>query len=145
VRVAPHYFSSSLRFVQETARVLRPGGYFLLIDGAVPDDHPETDEWLHCVEKWRDPSHGRFLSRKAWQNLAEGAGLKLLRSELQSRKQPDLNWYFETAATPEANREKVLEAVPKASEHVRATLRLGTEESKIVWWWQMLALLACKE
>jgi ubiquinone/menaquinone biosynthesis C-methylase UbiE len=51
VRVAPHHFSSPQRFVQETARVLRPGGHFLLIDGTVPDDDPETEEWLHCVEK----------------------------------------------------------------------------------------------
>jgi ubiquinone/menaquinone biosynthesis C-methylase UbiE len=62
VRVAPHHFSSPGTFVRETARVLKPGGYFLLIDGTVPDDDPETEEWLHCVEKWRDPSHGRFLS-----------------------------------------------------------------------------------
>jgi hypothetical protein len=46
--------------------------------------------------------------------LADEAGLKVVRSELQSRQQPDLNWYFETAATPKANREKVLEAVANA-------------------------------
>ena len=141
VRVAPHHFSSPQKFVQEAARVLRPGGHFLLIDGTVPDDDPETDEWLHHVEKWRDPSHGRFLSRKAWQDLAKEAGLKVVRSELHPRKQPDLSWYFETAATPKENRQKVLEAVAKASDHVRAALRLGNEEGKIVWWWPMLTLL----
>jgi ubiquinone/menaquinone biosynthesis C-methylase UbiE len=145
VRVAPHHFSSPEKFVKETARVLKPGGHFLLIDGTVPDDDLKTEEWLHRVEKWRDPSHGRFLSRKAWQDLAEEAGLKVVRSELHPRKQPDLNWYFETAATPKENRQKVLEAVAKASEHVRGALRLGNEEGKIIWWWPMLALLACKE
>lgn len=145
VRVAPHHFSSPRRFVQETARVLRPGGHFLLIDGTVPDDDPETEEWLHCVEKWRDPSHGRFLSRKAWQDLAAEAGLKVVRSELHPRKQPDLNWYFETAATPEENREKVHEALAGASGHVRAALRIGNEEGRIIWWWPMLSLLAGKK
>ncbi len=145
VRVAPHHFSSPQKFVQEAARVLTRGGHLLLIDGTVPDDDPETDEWLHRVEKWRDPSHGRFLSRKAWQDLAEKAGLKVVRSDLQSRKQPDLNWYFDTAATSEQSREKVLEAVAKASAHVRAALRLGNEDGKIIWWWPMLALLAGKE
>ena len=110
----------------------------------MPDDDPETEEWLHGVEKWRDPSHSRFLSRKAWQGLAEKAGLKVVRADLQSRKQPDLNWYFETAATSEENRGEVLEAVAKASEHVRAALRIGKEDGKIVWWWPMLALLARK-
>jgi ubiquinone/menaquinone biosynthesis C-methylase UbiE len=145
VRVAPHHFSSPQRFVQETARVLRPGGHFLLIDGTVPDDDPETEVWLHGVEKCRDPSHGRFLSRKAWQDLAAEAGLKMVRSELHPRKQPDLNWYFETAATPEENRRKVHEAAAGASEHVRAALRIGNEEGRIVWWWPMLSLLAGKE
>jgi ubiquinone/menaquinone biosynthesis C-methylase UbiE len=87
VRVAPHHFSSPQKLVQEAARVLRPAGHFLLIDGTVPDDDPETEEWLHRVEKWRDPSHGRLLSRKAWRDLAEKAGLKVARSDLQSRKQ----------------------------------------------------------
>jgi ubiquinone/menaquinone biosynthesis C-methylase UbiE len=145
VRVAPHHFSSPARFVRETARVLKPGGHFLLIDGCVPDDDPETEEWLHRAEKWRDPSHGRFLSREAWENLAREAGLRVVRSGLHARKQPDLEWYFETAATPGENREKVLEAVANASEHVKAVLRLGYEEGKIVWWWPMLTLLACKD
>ena len=76
--------------------------------------------------------------------MAAEAGLNVIRSELQSRKQPDLNWYFETAATPEENREKVLEALAEASEHVKAALRLGNEEGKTFWWWPMLTLLASK-
>jgi SAM-dependent methyltransferase len=144
VRVAPHHFSSPEKFVQETARVLKPDGHFLLVDGSVPDDDPETEEWLHRVEKWRDPSHGRFLSRKAWEELVRQAGMKVLRSELYPRKQPDLEWYFNTAATPQANREKVLDSVRTACERVRQALRLGDEQGKIVWWWPMLTMLAAK-
>jgi ubiquinone/menaquinone biosynthesis C-methylase UbiE/predicted kinase len=143
-RVAPHHFSSPAKFVRDTARVLEPGGYFLLIDGSVPDDDPETEEWLHQVEKWRDPSHGRFLSRKVWEELVRGAGLKVLRSELRPRKQPDLEWYFETAATRPEDRQRVLAYVQKASDHVKHALRLGNEEGKIVWWWPMLTILASK-
>jgi ubiquinone/menaquinone biosynthesis C-methylase UbiE len=144
VRVAPHHFSSPAKFVRETARVLKPGGHFLLIDGSAPDDDPETEEWLHGVEKWRDPSHGRLLSPKAWGGLVREAQLHVLRAELHSLKQPDLQWYFETAATSPENREKVLEAVRRASERVRAALRLGQEDGKIVWWWPRLTLLASK-
>ena len=143
-RVAPHHFSSPEKFVRETARVLKSGGHFLLIDGSVPDDDPETEEWLHRVEKWRDPSHGRCLSRKAWEELVLRFDLELIRSELHPRKQPDLEWYFETAATPPDNRQLVLESVRTASEHVRHALQLGTEDAKVVWWWPMLTLLARK-
>ena len=76
VRVAPHHFSSPQKFVQEAARVLKLGGHFLLIDGTVPDDEPETEEWLHRVEKWRDPSHGRFLSRKGLGGLGRKSRLE---------------------------------------------------------------------
>jgi ubiquinone/menaquinone biosynthesis C-methylase UbiE len=44
VRVTPHHFSSPQKFVKEKARVLKLGGHFLLIDGTVPDDDPETEE-----------------------------------------------------------------------------------------------------
>jgi SAM-dependent methyltransferase len=144
VRVAPHHFSSPERFTRETARVLKPGGHFLLIDGSVPDDDPETDAWLHRVEKWHDPSHGRLLSRKAWEGLVRGAGLRIVRSELHPMKQPDAQWWFDTSATPPEDREKVLQAVRTASEHVRVALRLGNEEGRIVWWWPRLTLLAVK-
>ena len=144
VRVAPHHFSSPDKFITEVARVLKPGGHFLLIDGSVPDDDAETDAWLHAVEKWRDPSHGRFLSRAAWERLVEAKGLAVLRSQLDPMKQPDLQWYFETAATPAENRSRVLDAVRTASPHVRAAMRLGEEDGRIVWWWPRLSLLARK-
>jgi len=144
VRVAPHHFSSPAQFVRETARVLKPGGLFLLIDGSVPDDDSETEEWLHWVEKWRDPSHGRLLSRKQWEELAREAGMRLVRSELHSLKQPDLEWYFQTAGTSPENREKVLGSVRTASEHVRGALRLGQESGRVVWWWPRLTMLASK-
>ena len=142
VRVAPHHFSSPARFVAEVARVLKPGGHFLLIDGSVPDHDPETEAWLHGVERWRDPSHGRFLSRTAWEELVRGQGLTVLKSELHPFKQPDLQWYFETADTPPENRTLVLEAVRTAPAGVRAALRLGEEAGRIVWWWPRLTLFA---
>jgi ubiquinone/menaquinone biosynthesis C-methylase UbiE len=142
VRVAPHHFSSPERFVSEVARVLKPGGRFLLIDGSVPDHDPATEAWLHEVEKWRDPSHGRFLSRTAWETLVQARGLAVERSELNPMKQPDLQWYFETADTPAENRRKVLAAVRTVPPKVRAALQLGEEDGRIVWWWPRLTLLA---
>jgi hypothetical protein len=68
--------------------------------------------------------------------------MKVLHSELRPRKQPELEWYFETAATAPENRERVLEAVRTASEHVRQALRIENEQGKIVWWWPMLTLVA---
>jgi len=126
--------------VREVARVLKPGGAFLLIDGSIEDGQPVAEAWLHDVEKFRDPSHHRMLSQGTWARLCEGASLRVVFSELQPFKQPDLNWYFETAATTPENREKVLELVHHAPPEARNLFRLAEEDGKIVWWWQRLVL-----
>jgi ubiquinone/menaquinone biosynthesis C-methylase UbiE len=144
VRVAPHHFSSPAKFVSEVARVLRPGGHFLLIDGSVPDNDPETEEWLHSAEKLRDPSHVRFLSRSSWEGLVGKSGLTIKSSRLHDKKQPDLDWYFDTAATSTENRIQVLDAIHAAPPSVRRALKLADDDGKIVWWWPMVRLLAQK-
>ncbi|HSI12608.1 MAG TPA: class I SAM-dependent methyltransferase [Chthoniobacter sp.] len=144
-RVAPHHFSSPESFIRETSRVLRPGGWFLLIDGSVPDHEPEAEEWLHQVEKHRDPSHHRLLSPGAWTRLCEANGLSVQSAELKTFKQPDLEWYFETAATSPENRQVVRALIADAPASARAVYRLAEEEGKIVWWWPRLTLVARKE
>ncbi len=143
-RVAAHHFSSPARFVVDTARILRPGGYFLLIDGSIPDHEAEVEQWLHRVEKWRDPSHARFLAPTAWRELCSQAGLSVMTAELQPLKQPDLEWYFTTANTSAENRALVLHAVETASDHVRRVMQLENVDGKIIWVWQRLTLVARK-
>lgn len=143
-RVAAHHFSSPEDFIRETARVLKPSGYFLLIDGSVADDEAEAEEWLHKVEKFRDPSHHRLLTPRAWSKLCEANGLKVRSAALHPFKQPDLNWYFETAATTPENRQRVLELVSHAPKSARELFRLTEEDGKTVWWWQRLTLMAQK-
>lgn len=144
-RVAPHHFSSPESFIRETSRVLRPGGWFLLIDGSVPDDAAEAEEWLHQVEKHRDPSHHRLLSPRAWTRLCEANGLQVQSAELKTFKQPDLEWYFETAATSPENRQVVRELIANAPTSVKETFQLAEEDGKIVWWWPRLTLVARRD
>jgi len=143
-RVAAHHFSDPPAFVRETARVLKPDGAFLLIDGSIEDGQPVAEDWAHAVEKLRDPSHHRLLSQGAWTKLCQDAGLRVEFSELQPFKQPDLNWYFDTANTTPENRAKVLELIRTAPPEARALFRLGEDDGKIVWWWQRLVLGALK-
>jgi ubiquinone/menaquinone biosynthesis C-methylase UbiE len=143
-RVAAHHFASVDNFLREAFRVLRPDGYLLVIDGAQPDNTPSAAEWLHRVEKLRDPSHGRFLSPAAWSGLAVKAGYEVLQCATRPFKQPDLEWYFRTAGTSEANRAEVLKLVAAAPDEARAAFGLTEEDGKTVWWWPRLTLLARK-
>lgn len=143
-RVAAHHFSDTAAFIREVTRVLKPGGHFLLIDGSVPDGQPEAEEWLHQVEKLRDPSHGRFLSPQAWTELCQQHGLTVLHSGTTPFKQPDIEWYFQTAATTPENRAQVLELIKHAPATARQAFSLAEEDGKIIWWWPRLALVARK-
>lgn len=143
-RVAPHHFSSPETFVRESARVLAPGGWFVLIDGTVEDGQPEAEAWAHQVEKLRDPSHNRLITPGRWKEWCATSGLRLEKSSITPFKQPDLEWYFETAATPPENRAVVRQLCADAPELARRLFQLGTEDGKIVWWWQRLTLVARK-
>jgi len=99
---------------------------------------------MHELEKHRDPSHHRLLTPGAWSGLCEAGALAVRQIKLTPFKQPDLNWYFETAATTPENRRKVLALIDNAPESARRLFRLGREDGKIVWWWQRLSLLARK-
>lgn len=143
-RVAAHHFSNPTAFVSEVARVLSPDGIFLLIDGSVPDGDPVAAEWIHKVEKFRDPSHGRFVSPGEWSSLCRDAGLEILKCGTTPFKQPDLTWYFETAGTIEANRDAVMDLIRSAPEQAVKAFSLTEEEGRIVWWWPRLSLVARK-
>jgi ubiquinone/menaquinone biosynthesis C-methylase UbiE len=143
-RVAAHHFSDRDAFIREVARVLKTGGHFLLIDGSVPDGEPDAEQWIHQVEKLRDPSHGRFLSPGAWTALCERNALHVLRCETAPFKQPDLEWYFQTAGTTAENQAKVRELVHNAPGPARKVFRIAQEDGKTVWWWPRLSLVARK-
>jgi SAM-dependent methyltransferase len=143
-RVAAHHFSSLDAFLKETARVLRAPGWFLLIDGSVDDNEPEAEAWIHQLEMLRDPSHHRFLTPGEWSARCQQHGLDVQSAKLTPFKQPDLEWYFETAATPAENRLRVRRLIIEASPAVRRTFRLGDENGKTIWWWPRLTVIATK-
>lgn len=75
-RIAAHHFPNMAQSVYEVARVLKPGGLFLLIDCMAPGD-PILDAFDNRMEKWRDASHGRSCTPEEWQQFFAEAGLRI--------------------------------------------------------------------
>jgi hypothetical protein len=79
--------------------------------------------------------------------MCEAAGLRIESCELQPFLQPDLNWYFDTAATTQENRAAVLRLIENAPNSARRLFQLRDDRAtggKITWYWQRLSLLAVK-
>ena len=74
-RLAAHHFADPARAVREAARVLRPGGLFLLSDIMAPAD-PALDTFLNAFEVLRDASHVRDHRIDEWAQRLETAGLR---------------------------------------------------------------------
>jgi len=64
-RQCAHHFPHPDAAVAEIARVLAPGGVFLLLDSVAPED-PKQDTFLNTIELLRDPSHVRDYSISQW-------------------------------------------------------------------------------
>ncbi len=75
-RIASHHFGDVQTFADEVARVLRPGGRFVLQDQCVPEGAAAAT-FVNLFDRLRDPSHNRALSESAWVEVVSRAGLTL--------------------------------------------------------------------
>jgi ubiquinone/menaquinone biosynthesis C-methylase UbiE len=83
-RIAAHHFPDVEAFLDESARVLRPGGLFTLVDNIVPGG--EAGAYVNAFEKLRDPSHGRCLSKAEWEAGCVEAGLGIAEVEILRKR-----------------------------------------------------------
>ena len=75
-RQSAHHYADLSRALDETRRVLKPGGRFLLIDTVTPAD-AGLDTFLNCVELLRDASHVRDNRASEWVRMLETRGFSV--------------------------------------------------------------------
>ena len=90
-RIAPHHFPNVAAFMSECARVLKPGGVFLLQDHLLPDD-AQAARYIDAFERLRDPSHHRAHSADEWRELFAAAGLTIEYSEPYIKRHDFVSW-----------------------------------------------------
>ena len=90
-RIAPHHFPHVGRFVAEVARVLKPGGCFILEDSIAPED-PAFAAFLNEVEIARDPTHVRSLRLSEWRRLVVDNCLTIEAERMYPKAHPFEEW-----------------------------------------------------
>jgi len=103
-RLAAHHFPHAGRFVQESARVLKPGGWFALIDNVTPVD-AASQRYVNAFETLRDPSHAWEYSAVDWEAFCQAARLQV-KHLLYYRKPLDFEpWCDRLSVTPQVRQQ----------------------------------------
>ena len=140
-RIAPHHFLSVPQFLDETARVLKPGGSFVLADTTVPDDLPEAADWQNAVEAVRDPSHIQNYTPSEWRQMAEAAGLTVTECHTEGSgiTIPLSDWITKAGCTPE-QADAVRRLFADAPDSARAAFRIvaGADGETVFTWPRVL-------
>jgi ubiquinone/menaquinone biosynthesis C-methylase UbiE len=73
-RWCAHHYPNIRQAAAEIARVLKPGGTFLLIDSVAPPD-ARLDTFINTLETLRDTGHVRNYAIREWLDFLEAVGL----------------------------------------------------------------------
>jgi ubiquinone/menaquinone biosynthesis C-methylase UbiE/enamine deaminase RidA (YjgF/YER057c/UK114 family) len=125
-RIAPHHFPNVQKFVDECARVLKPGGLLAIDDNISPDD-PDAARYIDDYERLRDPSHVHCLSLSEWRAAFERAGLTVLHDERVEKQTGFEDWCANQKAPP-ALVEQLRAVLLSAPEAAKAQLKPVVED-----------------
>jgi ubiquinone/menaquinone biosynthesis C-methylase UbiE len=129
-RIAPHHFPNPQQFVNEVARVLKPGGRFILNDNMAPERF-ELDAFLNRFEQWRDPSHVWAAPRSEWIKRIEKSGLTVSHAEPLLRKSHEFQPWIGRLGTPITIQQQIEEWMINAPELYREVFGIVVEEGRI--------------
>jgi ubiquinone/menaquinone biosynthesis C-methylase UbiE len=121
-RIAPHHFPDPAAFVAEVARVLKPGGRFLLVDSTVPDG--AVGDFFNAYETVRDPSHVRSLAVEEWIGLLERNGFRIEAVE-SFRKRHGFEEWTTRMQVSEADRARLRAMMRDAGSDVHAAFEVA--------------------
>ncbi len=145
-RIAPHHFLDVSKFLLETARVLKPGGRFVLADTTVPDNAPEAAQWQNAVEVLRDPSHVQNYTPSQWRQMTEAAGLTVTEchTEGDGITIPLSDWLHKAGCTA-GQSDAVRHAFADAPEAAKQAFQIVTDANgETIFTWQRVLLKAVK-
>lgn len=128
-RIAPHHFDDVRAFCREVARVLRPGGRFVLIDSLAPEDD-DLDAFINEVEWRRDTTHVRAYKLSEWRAFVEAAGLVVDAVEPFTRRYEYQSWTARSRMD-EAAKQELDQMILTAPDHVLEAFAVDIVEGAV--------------
>lgn len=138
-RVAAHHFRDVGSFMTECRRILRPGGWLLLVDNAGAEDAQANVRWNE-IETWRDPSHVRNIQPEEWRQCFETNGFTVEHFEVIPKPMNLENW-LERMQVAEPQRSRIREAILSSEGWLRDYLRPHGEGADAVFHEQEILVL----
>lgn len=100
-RYSAHHWRDVAGGLREMRRVVKPGGYLLVID-VLGHDEPLVDTHLQALEVLRDPGHARNLDARQWRDRIVAAGFSVLEERRWPVRLEFATWIGRQATPPDA-------------------------------------------
>jgi ubiquinone/menaquinone biosynthesis C-methylase UbiE len=142
-RIAPHHFADVQAFVDESARVLVPGGIFVLIDSVAPDN-AEFAKFINHVERWRDSSHVQTYSLAQWTAFLAHAGLTVEITEMIEKSHDFESWTVRSRM-PDGEPEALSRWILAADKATRAFFSVEEQDGRVVSFKDLKILLRARK
>ncbi len=126
-RYSAHHWLDLPRALTQMRRVVRPGGFILVIDLLTAED-PLIDTHLQSIELLRDASHVRDRSVTEWRSLLEQAGFADIQERIWDTRLEFTPW-IARMRTPEALVAAIRMLQNGASAEVQRALRIEADGS----------------
>jgi SAM-dependent methyltransferase len=125
-----HHHADPVATLREVARLLKPGGRFVLVDEATPD--PRVDAWLDAIERARDSTHVRAYALDEWQAMLRAAGLRWIVGDIETRYRMEVDAWVGRMALNEAGQAEVRRLFRQAGPLERRLFTIEYESGEAV-------------